>query len=163
MREMGTAIDCIREYHAGTAANKMIKKIQKRTHGRDTHKRRADTRVEASPQPVAGYALAHDIDSRRIDALLRRLHADFDEVERVADDDGADTAEAAGREGPELRAQGAGRGLDVGLHLVFGLGDVWEMIGNRGGEGRVQFLVRAALGRGWSRHGDGLCPSIYPG
>lgn len=55
----------------------------------------------------------------------------------MADDDGADAAEAAGRERAQLgEARGGGR-LRVGLELVFGLGDV----GDLGRDGRRELLV----------------------
>lgn len=79
------------------------------THGSNTNKRRAHTGVEASSQTIAGNTLADNIDSGRIDAALGGLEADLDEIEGVADDDGANTTEAASGEGADLLSEG-GRG-----------------------------------------------------
>lgn len=75
----------------------------------------------------------------------------------MAHHDGAHAAEAAGGQGADLRGEAGGGGLGVGLELGFqlalGLGDVREVVGDGGGEGRVQFLVDAVVGG----HGGGVC------
>lgn len=82
----------------------MGRQRNKRTHGRDTDERCTNTGIQPATQAVTGDALAHHVDGGGIHASLGGLHADLDEIEGVADDDGADATEAAGREGPQLRA-----------------------------------------------------------
>ena len=65
-----------------------------------------------SHQPLPRYRFPHHIDGARIDPLLRRLQSDFYEIERVADEDGADSTDAAGAEGAQTGLQGGFGGLD---------------------------------------------------
>jgi len=51
-------------------------------------------------------SVARDVDGARVRAALGSLQPDLDEVKGVADDDGADAAEAAGDEGAQLRGGG---------------------------------------------------------
>lgn len=105
-----------------------MERDQKRTHWRDTDKRRAHAGVQSSLEPIARNALAHDVDSGRVDALLGGLQADLDKVEGMANNDGADATEAAGGEGAELRKPRGCGGFCVGFYFVLGLGKAWELV-----------------------------------
>lgn len=97
------------------------------THGRNANQRRTDTRIQAPSQSIPRDRLAHHINGARVDAALGRLQAHLDQVERVADDDGADASEAAGRQGAQLRQEsglGGGRGGLGGLFGLLGRGDL---------------------------------------
>jgi hypothetical protein len=78
----------------------------------------------------------------------------------VSDDDGADTAEAAGGEGAEL-GEAAGDGLlRIGLELGGGLGEGGDLVGNGGGEGGgscVDGVGGAGRGGGWFGAHFGCC------
>jgi hypothetical protein len=106
------------------------------THGRDTHQRCTHAGVQPAAQPVPRDAPAHDVNGGRVDAALGGLQADLDEVEGVADDDGADAAEAAGGQGAQLRPGGGGGGHDLLLDVGGGLGRAGERVG----EGRGQLI-----------------------
>lgn len=55
--------------------------------------------ITYSHQPLPRDRFPHHINGARIDPLLRRLQSYFYEIERVADEDGADSTDAAGAEG----------------------------------------------------------------
>lgn len=114
------------------------------THGRNANQRRAHAGVQAPPEPIARNRLAHHVNGAGVDAALGCLQAHLDQVERVADDDGADSAEAAGREGAQLGEQRGLRRGGSGLGGLFGFlgrggnlfGDVGDCLGGGGGRGR---------------------------
>lgn len=75
------------------------------------------------------------------------MEANFDEVEGVADDDGAHATEAAGDEGAELGGAGRDGGFGFFLDFGFGLWDV-DLVGDGGWEGVVELLVDGGGGGG---------------
>lgn len=112
-----------------------------RTHGSDADEWSADAGVEASPQAIPCDALAHDVDSTGVDALLGGLQADLDQVEGVADDDGAEATEATGGEGAQLGKPRGGGCLCLGLCLILGLRDVWYLVSELGRHCVLEGLV----------------------
>lgn len=115
------------------------------THGCDADQRGGNAGVQTPAQAVLGHALLDNVHGARVDALLGGLQAHLDQVKGVADDDGAHTTETARDKGPQLgKACGRrslGLGLDLGLELLFALGDVGELLGDRRREGGLQLLV----------------------
>ncbi len=79
-----------------------------------------DAGIEASGQSFAGDGFACHVEGGFVDAAFGGLHAHFDEVEGVADDDSADAADAAGDEVAELRGCGCFGLLDFSFQVVFG-------------------------------------------
>lgn len=81
------------------------------THRRNTNQRRRNTSIQAPRQPFPRNRLFHHIYGTRINALFSCLHAHFDEIEGVADDDGADTANTASDKRSDLCETLGGGGL----------------------------------------------------
>ena len=79
------------------------------THGRNPNQRRANSSIQPPPKPIPRNALLHNVDGPLVDPALRRLKPHLDEVEGVADHNSAHAAEAARREGAQLRREGRGR------------------------------------------------------
>lgn len=122
----------------------------KLTHGRHADQRRANTGIQPPREAILRDALGHHIHGALVHAGLSGLQPDLDEVEGMADDDGADAAEAAGGQGAQAGERLRGRDLDVGFQLGLGLGDVRDV----DGEG-VEGLVDLGGGVGGG-HCDGM-------
>lgn len=117
------------------------KRAGDRTHRGDADEWGADAGVEASPQAIPCNTLAHDIDGAGVDTLLGGLQAHLDEVEGVADDDGAEATEASGGEGAQLGEACRGGCLCFGLCLLLGLWDVRYLVSDLGRDCVLDGLV----------------------
>lgn len=124
------------------------------THWGDADEWGADAGVEASPQAIPCDALADDIDGAGVDTLVGSLQADLDEVEGVADNDGAETTEASRGKGAQLGEPCRGGGLCFGLCLALGLWDVRHLVPDLGRDCVLDGLVDGGGGVLVGGHGE---------
>lgn len=124
----------------------------KHTHGRNADQWRAHTSIKTPPKPIARNTLANHINCRRVDALFGGLQAHLDEIEWMADNDGADTTKATSGKGAKLREARGGGGFGFGFDLVFGFGQFGKLVV----EGRGDFVLEGLVDcGGWVVFGRG--------
>jgi hypothetical protein len=90
------------------------------THGRYTDKGRRNTRIQSPGQSLLCDRFLYNVHGSAVYALLRCLHAHLDQVERVSDDDGANSTYTSSYQCSQRLERGLGCGLCIFFELCCG-------------------------------------------